>query len=79
MDKNFDNKIYNLVEHRKTLWTALIVLTGGLAGLILSMSEFSFNAFGVIKLILLMIGFAFLYVLFIGVLQIGSELSKLLK
>jgi len=76
-DKN--DIIYILVEHKKTLWTALIVLIGGIATLLLSFASFSFNTSSIIKFILLILGFIFLYFLFEGILQVNKELAKYFK
>lgn len=57
-------KIDNCFEIRKNLWTTLIVLNGGIAGLILSMSSLLLNTFGLIKIALLIIGIIIDYFLF---------------
>jgi len=74
MDKELIyKKIDNLVEIRKTLWTAFIVLTGGIFGLILNiMSPFKFNIEFLIKLFIIFIGFYSEYVL----ISIISDNSK---
>lgn len=79
MEEKNNKKIYILVEHKKTLWTALIVLLGGIAGLLLSFNNFSINIFGITKIILLGLSFIFLYFIFDGILQINKELSKFFK
>ena len=38
MDKKQEKLIDSLIEQKKTLWAAMIVLTGGLAGLLLSLT-----------------------------------------
>jgi len=73
------DKIYILVEHKKTLWTALIILLGGIGGLLLSLSSFSIDTPSIIKVILLILSFIFLYFLFEGILQINNELNKFFK
>jgi len=50
-------KIDNIIEIRKNLWTTVIVLTGGLAGLLLTMLDFNFGLSYLIKLLLFVLGF----------------------
>jgi hypothetical protein len=65
-------KITNLIENKKILWTAIIVLTGGIASLIINLDS-------LIKIILVLIGFIGDYVLINSVIQINQQIDKLLN
>lgn len=79
MTYKFDNRIYVLVEHRKTLWAALIVLLGGIAGLILSIDELILNYQIVSKLILLLISLVLLYFVFNGISDTNKAIAYCFK
>lgn len=78
MDKELIyKKIDNLIEIRKTLWTILIVLNGGLAGLLASFSSFDININSIIKLFLLIIGGIFDYFFLMSLFDTNTDLNKL--
>lgn len=79
MGRKINNKIYTVFEHRKTLWTAFIVLLGGIAGLILSIGELIFSFQLITKFALLLIGLILLYFVFDGISDANKAISYCLK
>ena len=71
-------EINNCIEIRKNLWTALIVLTGGLAGLLLNMYNVKLNIEGIIKVGLFISGFVFDYLIFIMLGEVNTEIKELI-
>ena len=61
-NKKQEKLIDSLIEQKKTLWAAMIVLSGGLAGLILSLTFPLISLVNLSKLFLLIIGFYFDYI-----------------
>lgn len=77
MDRELINKkIDNYFEIRKSLWTAVIVLTGGITGLLLSISEFSITIPNIIKLLIIFFGGILDYLLIMGVSSLNSDIVK---
>lgn len=72
-------KIDNCIEVRKNLWTAIIVLSGGLGGLILTISTFNLNIDSLLKLILLVLGISVNYFLFKNLSDCNKEIMVLFK
>ena len=79
MDKKQEKLIDTLNEHKKSLWMAFIVLNGGLASLLLSLSFPLISLINLPKLFLLILGSFFDYLLFEGLSGINKKLDKNLK
>ncbi|MFH0703006.1 MAG: hypothetical protein V2B14_05655 [bacterium] len=77
MNREVINKrIDNLIEIRKNLWTAFIILTGGTAGLLLSINFIhSINTY--MKAGLFMAGFLADYFLFNIIISCNIKIAKL--
>jgi len=57
MDKeDIKYEINNYIEIRKNLWMAVIVLTSGLVGLVINITDFKFLISDYVKVILLIVG-----------------------
>jgi len=65
------------IEIRKTLWTAFIVLNGGLGGLIVNLSPFNFKIEFIIKIVILFLGLFFYYFLLTSIADVSNSLKKL--
>jgi len=70
--ENIIQEINNCIELRKNLWTAFIILTGGLISLILNVDNF-------IKLILIIIGSIVWIALIYSVSLINKEIKFYIK
>ena len=79
MDKKIEKNIDNLMEQRKIFWTALIVLIGGIGTIIMSFQSLQFNPQNIVRTILLVISFYFLYLLSYGIMNINKKLNKYLR
>jgi len=79
MDKKKEKQVDNLIEHRKSLWTALIVLNGGIAGLILSFDSPLFCMLNTVKLFLLILGGLLNHSFLTAMLKVNLRLNNLLK
>ena len=78
MDKDsILKKVDNLIEIRKSLWTATIVLNGGIAGLILSIGDFSLSLGTYIKLALLFLGGLLDYLFINSITTANNDIAKL--
>lgn len=71
-------KIDNFIEIRKNLWTTVIVLSGGIAGLAVSLSDFAFNIGGFIRLALFLIGAYLDYFFVNSIIDTNKEINKLM-
>lgn len=82
MDKD-DKKliIEYLIAHKNSLWTGLIVLGSGLAGILLtfnySLSVFSTES--MVKIVLLILGAFFIPLMLTGLINTNSDIKKILK
>jgi hypothetical protein len=74
-----EKQIDNLIEHKKSLWTTLIVLNGGLAGLLLTFSPPLVCPINITKAILLSIGLFLDYLFLEGLFNINQRINDLLK
>lgn len=79
MDKKHEKLIDSLIEQKKTLWAAMIVLTGGLVGLALSFSLPLFSFLNVVKVFFLILGLLLDYLFFEGLSSITNKLDDNLK
>jgi hypothetical protein len=70
-------QINNLMDVRKNLWTAIIVLTGGLSGLLLTVNNFSLNYITITKIVLLILGALTNYFFLKNLSACNSDLTKL--
>lgn len=79
---NKEEKIIEyLLQHKNNLWTGVIVLTGGVAGLLITYPNvlFELSISFVIRIILLVLGAFFLALMITGLININSDIKKLLK
>lgn len=72
-------KIENYKDIRRNIWTAILLLTGGLAGLLLAMGDLVFNIAGTIKVSLFIIGVFLDALLMNYVADCSKEIIKLLS
>ncbi|MDD3437472.1 MAG: hypothetical protein PHC64_10010 [Candidatus Gastranaerophilales bacterium] len=81
MDKKQEKEIEYLNLHLNRLWTGLIVLIGGLAGLLLTYSYSSppSSPENIVKILLLIIGLFLFILMSIGLTNVSSEIKRLLK
>jgi len=79
MDKKQEKLIDSLIEQKKTLWAAMIVLSGGIAGLILSLTFPLISIINLPKLFLLIVGSYFDYLFFEGLSAVTKKLDDNLK
>ncbi|OGH98955.1 MAG: hypothetical protein A2039_09840 [Candidatus Melainabacteria bacterium GWA2_34_9] len=69
-------EINNYIEVRKNLWTAIIVLSGGLTGLLLNIQNIKMNLAGIIFIVLLLAG-SFLDYLFVKMLgEVNTDIQN---
>ncbi|MDD3012647.1 MAG: hypothetical protein PHC34_02965 [Candidatus Gastranaerophilales bacterium] len=71
MDK-LKEKLNNLIEVRKSYWTAFIALTAGIATLLLSVDS-------IVKIILITVGFIFWVFIFFAIGKCNIEINKYLN
>lgn len=76
MDKKEEKLIDSLIEQRKSLWTALLVLNTGLFGLILSSNFTDYNF--ALKFLLVLLGFYFDYTFTFALFQVNKRLNELI-
>lgn len=74
-----NQKLLNYIEVRKNLWTATIILTGGLAGLLLNMSNLTMNYASFIKIGLLTIGVPLNLLFLYSITSINKSIQRLLN
>ncbi|MFA6988837.1 MAG: hypothetical protein WC197_02100 [Candidatus Gastranaerophilaceae bacterium] len=79
MDKKQEKLTDSLIEQRKSLWTALLLLNGGLVGLALSFSTSTPVAFNLLKIIFLFIGLFLDHVFLVASFDINKRLNELFK
>lgn len=79
MDKEVELRINNLIQLRTNLYTAVIILVGGIFGLSLSIFNTNSNIYELsFKLISLVLGMLFVTVLFSTLQSITKELNSYL-
>ncbi|HBG48025.1 MAG TPA: hypothetical protein DDW90_00635 [Cyanobacteria bacterium UBA9971] len=71
-EESLKKQILGEIEHKKTLWTAQIVLVSGLSALILNLNSIP-------KIILLLIGFFFEYLILSTIKDTDIKLQNLYK
>lgn len=79
---NKDEKIIEyLLQHKNNLWTGVIVLSGGLAGLLLTYPNvlFVLSIAFVTRIILIILGAFFLILMIIGLINTSSDIQRLIK
>ncbi len=64
---------------RKNLWTAIIILTGGLAGLLLSMSDLTMNYVSFVKISFAVMGIFAEFFFFHTLTVVNSQIQELLN
>jgi hypothetical protein len=79
MDKKLEKQIDNLIEYRKTFWTAVIVLNSGIAGLLLTFSVPLFCPLNAVRLFLLITGILLDYAFLKTLIRMNLKIIKLLK
>jgi len=79
MDKeDIKYEINNYIEIRKNLWMAVIVLTSGLVGLVINITDFKFLISDYVKVILLIVGIIIDYSFISGINSVNKEIKKLI-
>jgi len=71
-------EINNYIEIRKNIWTVVIILSSGLAGLGISIADFKFHAQDYVKVILFIIGIFLDYTFISSINSINKEIKKLI-
>lgn len=79
MDKKQEKLIDSLIEHKKSLWTAFILLNGGLASLILLLNFPMVSLINFPKLFLLLVGLLLDYILFESLCNTTKRIDNNLK
>jgi len=80
MDKDFiKEQIENNKDLRRNLWTTVIVLTGGLAGIFFSVNSFTFNLFSIIKTGLFLFGIFIDFIFITEIVSCNKEIYKLIR
>lgn len=79
MDEKEKLILENLKDDKKTFWVIFTVLTGGLAGILLSLNSLGFNPATVIKFSLLLLGSFVWYLLLIRLMFITKKINKYLE
>jgi hypothetical protein len=79
MDKKLEKQIDNLIEQRKSFWTIIIVLNGGITGLLLTFCSPLFCPSNIIRFILLIIGVLFDFAFVKTLIKMNLKIIKLLK
>lgn len=73
-EKQIYKKIENYIEIRKSLWTASIVLTGGIITVL-----FNLNPISLLKIVLLTIGIGLDAIFISSIIEINQDIYKLIK
>jgi hypothetical protein len=79
MEKKLEKQIDNLIEHKKSLWTTLIILNGGIVGLILSFSSPIFCMSNLTRLLFLIIGLSLDFLFLEGIFKVNEKINNILK
>ncbi len=81
MDKKEEKELEYLNAQLNRLWTGIIVLGGGIAGLVITYSYALplYVSENITKLILFIIGFVIFTMMLIGLANINIEINKFLK
>lgn len=66
-------------EIRKGLWTAILVLTGSLAGILLTFGNLKLNPESFIKVFLFLLGLVSNYLLITTLVECSKDINKLFK
>lgn len=76
MDKEIELRIQNLIQLRTNLYTAVVILIGGIFGLSLSIFNSNSNIYELFfKIISLILGMLFVTILFSSLRSIANELN----
>ncbi len=79
MDKEIELRIQNLIQLRTNLYTAVVILVGGIFGLSLSIFNSNSNIYELFfKIISLILGMLFVTILFSSLRSIANELNDYL-
>lgn len=80
MNKN-EKIIEYLLQHKNNLWTGVIVLSGGLAGLLLTYPNvlFVLTIAFVTRIVLIILGAFFLILMIIGLINTNLDIQRLIK
>ena len=76
-----EKRVEYLIAHKNNLWTGIMLLIGGLSGILITIN-YSGNIFSIeniIKIILIALGWLFLPLMLIGVVNTNLEIQNLLK
>jgi len=77
MDKELIfKKIDNYIEARKSLWTTVIVLSGGIVGLILTISNLFASISNIVKILIIIIGGLLDYFFILTIIILNKEITN---
>ena len=79
MDEKEKVIINNLIEDKKILWTVVIVLTGGVVGLLVSIDKFSWSIQVIFKIIVCLLGIWILYCMLINLISVTNQIKEKLR
>ncbi len=79
MDKKLEKEVDVLIEHKKSLWTTLIILNAGIVGSILSFNSPIICVSNLTKLLLLIIGLFLDYLFLEGLFKTNEKLNNILR
>lgn len=78
MDNN-SFQFNNLIEDKKILWTIVIVLTGGLVGLLISIDKPQLNFHTIIRVAFFIFGSYVWYYMVKNLMSVTEQLNKFLR
>lgn len=79
MDEKEKIIITNLIEDKKSLWTVVIVLTGGIVSLLASINKFSFTFPVIFRILSVFLGFVVLYYMVNNLISVSEQIKKKLR
>lgn len=74
-------RVEYLIAHKNNLWMGVVVLTGGLVGILITMnySTFVISLQTIVKTLLLALGAFFLVSMIIGLINIHKEVDNIIR
>jgi len=74
-------RVEYLIAHKNNLWAGLVILTGGLVSILLTVnySHFVISNEVIVKAILLILGSFFWVLMFIGLSNIRDEVDRIIR
>ena len=79
MDEKDKLIVKNLIEDKKSLWTVVIVLTGGIVSLLASINNFSFTFSVVFRILSVFLGVIVLYYMVNNLISVTEQINKKLR